>query len=70
MATPGADGYIPDETGDAMVTGSIGAARRASGGVDHDFDQSEPEPESAPAQPFDSPGDVAIRAEERRAAFH
>ena len=70
VATPGADGYIPDENGDAMVTGSIGPARRASGGVDHEFDLSEPESASAPTKPLDSAGDAAIRAEERRSAFH
>jgi extensin-like protein len=70
VATPGADGYIPDENGDAMVTGSIGGPRRLTGGIDHDFDVSEPEPERAPVNSLSAAGDAAIRAEERRSAFH
>ena len=70
VATPGADSYIPDENGDAMVTGSIGGPRRVTGGINHDFDASEPEPESAPVNSLSAAGDAAIRAEERRSAFH
>jgi Extensin-like protein C-terminus len=49
VAVPGGDGYVAGEDGDAMVTGSIGASRRVTHGVDHEFDVTDPAP--APARP-------------------
>ena len=66
VATPGADGYIPDDSNDTMATGSIGAARRPTGGVDHDFDLTETAPASAPVNSLSAAGDAAIRLEEMR----
>ena len=66
VATPGADGYIPDDSNDTMATGSIGAAHRPTGGVDHDFDLTETAPASAPVNSLSTAGDAAIRLEEMR----
>ncbi len=66
VATPGADGYIPDDSNDTMATGSIGTARRPAGGVDHDFDLTETAPASAPVNSLSAAGDAAIRLEEMR----
>jgi hypothetical protein len=70
VATPGADGYIPDEKDDAMVTGSIGAVPQKSQPADID---AAGEFEVAPAarhsrgQPAAAAaGDAAIRLEEIR----
>ena len=66
---PGQDGYVAGDDDDD-VTGSIGGPRRVTGGIDHDFDVSEPAPERAPVNSLSAAGDAAIRAEERRSAFH
>jgi hypothetical protein len=46
---PGGDGYVAGEDADATVTGSIGAPRRVTRGIDHEFDLADPVP--APARP-------------------
>ena len=71
VALPGQDGYVPGEDDDA-VTGSIGAPRGIKGGLDHDFDLTGPAdgPPQRASTSLQSAGDAAIRAEERRSAFH
>lgn len=74
VAVPGQDGYVASDDNDTMVTGSIGAfsltAKRAAVDTDGEFDAApvvtgSPGPSAAAAA-----GDAAIRAEERRSAFH
>lgn len=64
VAVPGGDGYVADADND--VTGSIGAPRRLTAGVDHDFDADEQVPAPARRSSAAANGDAAIRAEEMR----
>jgi len=58
--------YVADDDGE--VTGSIGASRRATNGVDHDFDLSDKPATSArpAANASQVSGDAAIRMQEDR----
>jgi hypothetical protein len=69
LAVPGQDGYVEGEDDD--VTGSIGWPRSLKHGVDHEFDLTDTAA-APPARPslLQSAGDAAIRAEERKSAFH
>ncbi len=72
FAIPGEDGYVADEDGDAMVTGSIAAvpkkAHPAIAGADGEFDDV-PEVAGSIAAPSRNNGNEAIRAEERRSMY-
>jgi hypothetical protein len=72
FAIPGEDGYVADEDGDAMVTGSIAAvpkkAQPVIAGADGEFDDA-PEVAGSIAAPSRNNGDEAIRAEERRSMY-
>ena len=74
VAVPGQDGYVADEDGDAMVTGSIAAvpkkATSAVPGADGEFDDAPQVTRSIDHSAAAAAGDAAIRAEERRSAFH
>ncbi|MGC1694173.1 MAG: extensin family protein [Pseudolabrys sp.] len=69
LAVPGQDGYVEGEDDD--VTSSIGWPRSLKHGVDHEFDLTDTDA-APPARPsaLQSAGDAAIRAEERKSAFH
>ena len=80
VAVPGADGYVPDEDGDAMVTGSIAPrAEKAVPAADGEADDDVTGSIGAPGKPNGSilpglfgrsdaaaAGDAAIRAEESK----
>ena len=74
FAIPGEDGYVADEDGDAMVTGSIAAvpkkAQPAIAGADGEFDDAPEVAGSIGHSAAAAAGDAAIRAEERRSAVH
>jgi hypothetical protein len=74
FAIPGEDGYVADEDGDAMVTGSIAAvpkkAQPAVPGADGEFDDAPEVAGSIGHSAAAAAADAAIRAEERRSAFH
>ena len=74
VAVPGQDGYVADEDGDAMVTGSIAAvpkkATSAVPGADGEFDDAPQVTRSIDHSAAAAAADAAIRAEERRSAFH
>jgi hypothetical protein len=74
FAIPGEDGYVADEDGDAMVTGSITAvpkkAQPAIAGADGEFDDVPEVAGSIGHSDAAVAGDAAIRAEERRSAVH
>jgi hypothetical protein len=74
VAIPGADGYIADEDGDAMVTGSISSvphnAKSAIPGADGEYDDEPHVTGSISHSGAAAAGDAAIRAEERRSAYH
>jgi len=74
VAVQGQDGYVADEDGDAMVTGSIAAvpkkATSAVPGADGEFDDAPQVTRSIDHSAAAAAADAAIRAEERRSAFH
>ncbi|MFI4961010.1 MAG: extensin family protein [Hyphomicrobiales bacterium] len=74
FAIPGEDGYVADEDGDAMVTGSIAAvpkkAQPAIAGADDEFDDAPEVAGSIGHSAAAAANDAAIRAEERRSAVH
>jgi hypothetical protein len=74
VAIPGEDGYVADEDGEAMVTGSIAAvpkkAQPAIAGADGEFDDAPDVTGSIGHSAAAAANDAAIRAEERRSAVH
>jgi hypothetical protein len=74
FAIPGEDGYVADEDGDAMVTGSIAAvpkkAQPAIASADGEFDEAPEVARSIGHSAAAAAADAAIRAEERRSAIH